>query len=93
MLYIYYSTRNTLTRIHQKSADLRHVVSTALERNRKKYDLQTRQLRDTEGREKYRVYGELINAYGYNLGREFLSNAENTECKQDKIYYQNHKKQ
>ncbi len=67
VLYIYYSTRNTLTRIHQKSADLRHVVSTALERNRKKYDLQTRQLRDTEGREKYRVYGELINAYGYNL--------------------------
>ncbi|MCF2682541.1 Rqc2 family fibronectin-binding protein [Faecalicatena contorta] len=67
VLHIYYSTRNTLTRIHQKSADLRHVVSTALERNRKKFDLQTRQLRDTEGREKYRVYGELINAYGYNL--------------------------
>lgn len=67
VLYTYYSTRNTLTRIRQKSADLRHVVSTALERNRKKYDLQARQLKDTEGREKYRVYGELINAYGYNL--------------------------
>ena len=35
VLYTYYSTRNTLTRIHQKSADLRHVVQTALERNRK----------------------------------------------------------
>ena len=67
VLFEYYSTRNAMTRIHQKSADLRHVVQTALERNRKKYDLQSRQLKDTENREKYKVYGELINAYGYNL--------------------------
>ena len=63
----YYSSRETLTRIRQKSADLRHVVQTALERNRKKYDLQSRQLRDTEGRDKFKVYGELINTYGYGL--------------------------
>ena len=63
----YYSTRSQLTRIRQKSADLRHVVQTALERNRKKYDLQLRQLKDTEDRDRYRVYGELINTYGYNL--------------------------
>lgn len=62
----YYATRSTLTRIRQKSADLRHIVQTALERGRKKYDLQIRQLKDTEGREKYKVYGELINTYGYN---------------------------
>ena len=43
------------------------MVQTALERNRKKYDLQSRQLKDTENREKYRVYGELINIYGYGL--------------------------
>lgn len=67
VLATYYSTKNTLTRIHQKSADLRHVVQTSLERNRKKYDLQTKQLKDTENREKYKVYGELINTYGYNL--------------------------
>ncbi len=63
----YYATRNTLTRIRQKSTDLRHVVQTALERNRKKYDLQSRQLKDTGDREKYKVYGELINIYGYGL--------------------------
>lgn len=67
VLSTYYATKNTLTRIRQKSADLRHVVQTALERNRKKYDLQSRQLKDTENRDKYRVYGELINAYGYGL--------------------------
>lgn len=66
-LNTYYATKNTLTRIRQKSADLRHVVQTALERNRKKYDLQKKQLRDTENREKYKVYGELIHTYGYNL--------------------------
>ena len=63
----YYASKNTLTRIRQKSVDLRRVVQTALERNRKKYDLQSRQLRDTENRDKYKVYGELIHTYGYNL--------------------------
>lgn len=67
VLNTYYATKNTLTRIRQKSADLRHVVQTALERNRKKFELQKKQLRDTENREKYKVYGELIHTYGYNL--------------------------
>ena len=67
LLERYYATRNTVTRIRQKSVDLRKIVQTALERNRKKYDLQFKQLRDTESRDKYRVYGELINTYGYHL--------------------------
>lgn len=67
VLSTFYSTRSIITRIRQKSADLRHIVQTALERNRKKYNLQIHQLKDTENREKYRIYGELINAYGYNV--------------------------
>ena len=67
ILSSYYATKNTMTRIRQKGADLRHVVQTALERNRKKYDLQSHQIQDTENREKFRIYGELINAYGYGL--------------------------
>ena len=63
----YYSSRDLITRIRQKSSDLRRVVQTALERNRKKYDLQLKQLRDTENRDKYKVYGDLIHTYGYNL--------------------------
>lgn len=35
MLETYYATKSLLTRIHQKSSDLRRVVQTALERNRK----------------------------------------------------------
>ncbi len=67
VLETYYALKNTITRIRQKSTDLRHILQTALERNRKKYDLQTRQLKDTESRDKFKVYGELINTYGYNL--------------------------
>ncbi len=63
----YYAEKNTITRIRQKSSDLRRIVQTALERNYKKYDLQLKQLKDTEKREKYKVYGELINTYGYQV--------------------------
>ena len=67
LLERYYAEKNTLTRIRQKSTDLRRIVQTALERNIKKYDLQAKQLKDTAKREKYRIYGELINTYGYGV--------------------------
>ncbi len=66
LLEQFYAEKNTLTRIRQKSSDLRHIVQTALERNIKKYDLQLRQIQDTQKRETYRIYGELLNTYGYN---------------------------
>ncbi len=67
LLEYYYAEKNVITRIRQRSVDLRKIVQTALERNVKKYDLQMKQLQDTEKREKYRVYGELLNAYGYGV--------------------------
>lgn len=66
MLICYYSEKNNHTRIKQKSSDLRRIVSTALERNRKKLDLQLKQFKDTEKRDKYKVYGELLTTYGYS---------------------------
>lgn len=66
LLFDYYQEKNMVTRIRQRSADLRRIVSTALERNVKKYDLQLRQMKDTEKRDKYRIYGELLNTYGYS---------------------------
>ena len=67
LLENYYAEKNTVTRIRQRSVDLRRIVQTALERNVKKYDLQMKQLKDTDKREKYRIYGELLNAYGYGV--------------------------
>ena len=63
----YYAKKASVTRIRQKSSDLRRVVTTLLERNVKKYDIQLKQLKDTEKKDKYKVYGELLNAYGYGI--------------------------
>ena len=67
LLENFYAEKNALTRLRQKSADLRHVVQTILERDTHKYDLQRRQLQDTAKRDKYRIYGELLNTYGYSV--------------------------
>lgn len=66
LLEAFYAEKNTLSRIRQKSSDLRRIVQTALERDVKKYDLQLRQIKDTEKRDTYRIYGELLNTYGYS---------------------------
>ena len=73
LLEQYYAEKNTITRIRQKSADLRRIVQTALERNIKKYDLQLRQIKDTEKRDTYRIYGELLNTYGYGIAPQSKS--------------------
>lgn len=69
----YYSEKEKYTRMKQKSSDLRKIVQTALERTSKKYDLQLRQLKDTEKREKFKVYGELTQTYGYGLEPNAIS--------------------
>jgi predicted ribosome quality control (RQC) complex YloA/Tae2 family protein len=66
LLSDFYSERNAATAIRQKSADLRKIVNTAIEREAKKLALQQKQMEDTAKRDKYRVYGELLTAYGYN---------------------------
>ncbi|WP_026494566.1 Rqc2 family fibronectin-binding protein [Butyrivibrio sp. WCD3002] len=73
LLTHFYSEKNAVTRIRQKSADLRKVVSTVLERNIRTLDLQTNQLKDTEKKDKYRVYGELLTVYGYSAEPEATS--------------------
>lgn len=67
VLETYYATKNVITRIRQKSSELRRVVLTALDRNRKKYELQSKQMKDTLKKDKYRIYGELLNTYGYSI--------------------------
>lgn len=66
-LHQFYDRKEQYTRIRQKSVDLRRIVTTALDRNRKKYELQLKQYADTEKKDKYKVYGELLHTYGYEL--------------------------
>ena len=73
VLETYYAQKNLVTKIRQKSAELRHIVATAVERTAKKLDIQQKQLKDTEKREKYKIYGELLQAYSYEIAPQSKS--------------------
>lgn len=67
LLKDFYSQRQRILTLRQKTSGLRQTVTGLLQKNQKKYDLQLRQIKDTEKKEKYRVYGELLTAYGYDV--------------------------
>ena len=63
----YYSEKNEHERMRQRSYDLRKLVGGMLDRDRKKLALQEKQLSDTEKRDRLRLCGELLQAYGYQV--------------------------
>lgn len=63
----FYAQKDVYSRMHQKSTDLRKVLSSLVERTSKKYDILLKQLKDVEKRDKYRLYGELLQAYGHEI--------------------------
>lgn len=67
LIYSYYSAKDLNIRIKQKSSDLRKIISNLLERNVKKYDLQKKQLLDTDKMNQFKIYADLITTYAYNL--------------------------
>lgn len=67
MLTHFYSKKSLQNRMRQKSADLRKLTSNFLERAYKKLSIQENDIEKTKNREKYRIYGELLQAYGYNI--------------------------
>ena len=66
-LLAYYSGRAKQNRIRAKSEDIRHLLKLLTERAAKKLELQEQQYRDADKKDKYRVYGELLNSFGYGL--------------------------
>ena len=67
LLTDYYREKEKSSRLRQRSADLRQITDTALSRAVRKLELQEKQMRDTEKKDKFRVYGEILTAYGYSL--------------------------
>ena len=67
LIEAYYTEKERTVRIRQRSADLRHIVQTILERDVRTLSLQEKQMQDTEKKEKYRLYGELLHTYGYGI--------------------------
>ena len=70
----FYEKKDRQNRIRSKSEDIRHVLKTLTERAARKLELLEKQYADTEKREKFRLWGELLNTYGYSLqgGEEYL---------------------
>ena len=66
LLIGFYNEKKNLSILRSKSSDLTHIVKTMISRNAKKLDLQLKQLKDTEKKDKYQLYGELLNIYGYD---------------------------
>ncbi len=62
----FYSEKQLYVRMNQKSSDLKRVVKNLIERDSHTLDEQLQQLKKTEGRDKYRIWGELLNAFGYS---------------------------
>ncbi len=63
----FYAERDKKERMTRRSAHLTKLVATHMERCAKKLALQTAELADTEKREQWRQYGELITANIYQL--------------------------
>ncbi|MEE3467275.1 MAG: NFACT RNA binding domain-containing protein [Eubacterium sp.] len=62
----FYREKDSMTRIRSKSAELKSTVQTCFDRTAKKLGILHKQITDTEKKDKYKVYGELITTYGYS---------------------------
>ncbi|MCR4781894.1 MAG: NFACT family protein [Lachnospiraceae bacterium] len=67
MLETFFQARDIYANMHQRSTDLRKIITNLLSRNKKKYSLQKKQLDDTKKKDKLRKKGELIRAYLYMI--------------------------
>ena len=63
----FFSKKDKQNRIRAKSEDIRHILKTLTERSSRKLELLEKQYSDTDKRDRFRIYGELINTYGYEL--------------------------
>lgn len=82
----FYHEKDALTRIRSKSADLKTTVQTHFDRVAKKLGILHKQLQDTEKMDRYKVYGELVNTYGYSLLPP-LPLAENADADSVKVLH------
>ena len=63
----FYSGRDALERMKQKSADITKLLHTLLERCYKKKIILTQTLKDAENKEKHKIYGDLITSNMYSV--------------------------
>ncbi|MCD8158942.1 MAG: NFACT family protein [Clostridiales bacterium] len=67
MLEAFYSNRDMIFRMNQKTHDLKKLISNNIERCVKKKDIQNRTLISIRNRETHRLWGELLISYAYSI--------------------------
>ncbi len=67
LLEYYYSERDTIFRISQKTADIRKIINSNIERCVKKKELYQRTLKSIENRNALKICGELLTAHIYSI--------------------------
>lgn len=67
LLDSFYKTRDMHERMRQKSADLVKLLSNNIERVSKKLVILNKTLSDSENKDKYKIYGDLLMANLYNM--------------------------
>ncbi len=78
VIRLFYFEKDKSNRIKAKSEDIRSVLKNLTERASKKLDLLEKQYKDTDKRDQYRLWGELLNTYGYELkGKESFIECQN----------------
>ncbi len=69
MLDRFYVEREQAERVRQKGQDLLKTAANAVSRVRRKLAMQEKEYAQTQNREQYRIWGELLTANFYRLGR------------------------
>jgi len=67
ILVTYYREQQRAVLVKSKGQDMSRLIDNLLARAVKKYDARLMEQSKTEDMDKYRIYGELINTYGYGL--------------------------
>lgn len=73
LIEFYYAHKDFVYRMNQKTQDLKHLISSNIERCVRKKEMQQHTLKDIENRDIYQLYGELLTANIYSIKKGMTS--------------------
>lgn len=70
LLEFYYYDQSSRSVVSQKTADIKKMILTFIERGIRKKAIQEKAIEDSEDAEIYKIYGELLTAYSFQVPKE-----------------------
>ena len=80
LLEFYYYEQSSKSVVTQKTADIKKMILTFIERNVRKKAIQEKAIQESQHAEIYKIYGELLTAYSFSV-------SEGAECFTTQNYY------